>query len=288
VFSAEWLALREPADAEARSIALTEALSQALPRVDVLRVLDLASGTGANARYLLGRLRVAQEWLLTDHDSALVAAAPDRLIAWALARGLVAEREGTDLRLTRAGFGGCRLATRVADLSSLDDATLFSGRHLITASALLDLVSEAWLTALAGRCRDARASALFALTYDGRIRCEPEDPGDELVRDLVNRHQRTDKGFGPALGPAAIQAADRCFTEAGFVVRRASSDWALGSGVRELQRQLVEGWARAAREIDAGRDQAIEEWRRRRLGHIASGLSRLVVGHEDLLAVRRN
>ncbi len=64
------------------------------------------------------------------------------------------------------------------DLSMLDDRAIFDGRALVTASALLDLVSERWLRALAARCAGHGAAVLFALSYDGRIVCSPEDPDD--------------------------------------------------------------------------------------------------------------
>jgi len=72
---------------------------------------------------------------------------------------------------------------------------------LVTASALLDLVSEDWLAALAARCRESGAAILFALSYDGRIRCSPEEPNDATICALVNEHQRTDKGFGTRARP---------------------------------------------------------------------------------------
>ena len=52
------------------------------------------------------------------------------------------------------------------------------------------------------KCRPGRA-LLAVLTYDGRMTLTPPDPFDAHVRRLVNRHQRTDKGFGAALGPLA-------------------------------------------------------------------------------------
>src|SRR5260221_693568 len=113
--------------------------------------------------------------------------------------------------------------TRCADHSTPDDGSLCDGRALVTASALLDLVSEEWMGPLAARCAAAGASVLFALTYDGRIVCTPEDPEDAAIVALVNEHQRTDKGFGPALGPAATDAAERVFAQAGYRVQRARS-----------------------------------------------------------------
>ena len=264
MFSAEWLSLREPADTAARSDALTHALANVLPDDRPLRILDLASGTGANARYLFARIRNQQDWLLTDHDATLLSLVGDRLMS--------------------ADGRTCHVATRRVDLSTLDN-DLFSDRQLVTASALLDLVSESWIQRLAQHCRRSRAAALFALTYDGRIECDPVDSGDGMIRELVNRHQRTDKGFGPALGPAACGSAERSFVDAGYAVRRAASNWILKPDMRELQRQLIEGWAVAARDIDTRRSDAIDEWRGRRLSFVNQGASTIVVGHDDLLAV---
>ena len=81
-FSADWLALREPADHAARSVDLTRAVLDALPRDRPLRVLDLAAGTGSNLRYLSGAVPErsgrgrARQWLLVDHDPALLARVP--------------------------------------------------------------------------------------------------------------------------------------------------------------------------------------------------------------------
>ena len=166
------------------------------------------------------------------------------------------------------------------------DAAIFEGRHLVTASALLDLVSETWLRTLAAHCQAAGAAVLFALTYNGRSRCSPvEAEDDEAVRELMNRHQRSnDKGFGRAAGPDAVDAAERCFSERGYRVQRAPSDWVLPPEARELQRQLVEGWAEAAAAIAPERTPMIRAWLARRLAHIDAGRSRIIVCHEDLAA----
>lgn len=269
MFSAEWLALREPADIDARSVLLTRAVAATLdPRLP-LRAVDLAAGTGANVRYVAGHVDRAQEWLLVDHDPVLLSQVAPRMADWAVAR---------------AGAIACAFDTRQADLRTLDHPEIFSGRTLIAASALLDLVSESWVRALAFRCREANATALFALTYDGRMSCSPAEPEDERIRTLVNAHQRTDKGFGPALGPAAVDAAAVHFADAGYRIRREPSDWILRGDSLELQRQLIVGWAEAAAALAPDEAASIFGWRTRRLEHVDGHRSQLIVGHEDLAA----
>jgi hypothetical protein len=161
---------------------------------------------------------------------------------------------------------------------------LFDGRDLVTASALLDLVSERWIDALTTRCRNAGAIVLFALTYSGGIRCSPVDADDETIRHLVNEHQRRDKGFGPALGPAAADIVCERLTAHGYRVDRDASPWTLTPERADLQRRLIEGWAEAAVEVAPDRAPSIASWRDRRLAHVIAGESALIVGHEDVAA----
>jgi hypothetical protein len=256
-FSSAWLALREPADASARSTEVTTRVLAALAGRVPVRAVDLGCGTGSNVRYLSSpaRLPDALEWRLVDHDPALLAIARDTLPH-------VVE-------------------TRVADLRDPGD-DVFAGCDLVTASALLDLVSESWLARFVDASRRAGACVLVALNYDGRIDCTPVDHDDAFVRDLVNRHQRTDKGFGPALGPDAGLRAASLLRAAGYDVVMAKSDWLLGAAEAELQRQLIAGWAAAAAELSPPDADRICAWAGRRLAHVTDGTSRLIVGHDDV------
>jgi hypothetical protein len=252
-FSADWLELREPVDAASRSMRLTRAVADALPRYRAIDILDLGAGTGANVRFLAGKLPLPQRWLLVDRDERLLGRAPK---AW---------------------------PSQCLDLQdAVLDGSLFSGRALVTASAFLDLASDEWLQALAARCRDAGAAVLFALTYDGRTDCAPAEPEDDLILDLVNQHQRTDKGLGPAAGPRATSRAGELFAAAGYHVEREASDWVLGTESASLQRQLIEGWAQAAAAVAPGQSVTIDDWRARRIAHVDGGRSQLIVGHKDL------
>ncbi len=265
-FSADWLTLREPADHAARVEALVTTLAASLATPGgSTRGVDLAAGTGSNVRYLLPRLPALTHWMLVDHDAALLAEATARLAAHPDARGHT-------------------FSPRRADLNDLA-ALPIDGAALVTASALLDLVSADWMRAFARRCREARVHVLCTLSYDGRLDGDPADAFDARVRDLVNAHQRTDKGFGRALGPDATRAAVAAFGAEGFAVTVGDSDWVLDGTQAELQRQLIAGWAGAARDMAPAEEAAIIAWRDRRLAAVESGASRLRVGHGDLLAL---
>ena len=261
-FSAVWLALREPADVAARSTEVTDIVLASLVGRTPLRGVDLGSGTGSNIRYLALRLPTC-DWRLVDNDPALLDVA----------------RHSLGDPNSRAP--SINIEARVADLQTLD-STALDGCALVTASALLDLVSESWLARLVRLARDEGAHVLMALNYDGRIVCTPPERDDDLVRDLVNRHQVTNKGFGSALGPKAGVRAEALLRDAGYDVCRASSDWVLGAEHTELQRELIEGWAHAAIELAPDLSPRIRSWTARRLAHVFAGTSHLVVGHDDV------
>jgi len=280
-----WLALREAADSASRSQRLTGLIASHLAGASPVRLLDLGTGAGSNLRFLIEHLPAVQHWTVVDRDASLLRDLHDRTAGWAAGRGyeFAATTNGFDLRSDRLE---CRVETVQRDLGTLDDASLFAERHLVTASALLDLVSESWLTGLAAHCRAAGAAALFTITYDGRSPCAPSDPDDDIVRALFNRHQHTDKGLGgPAAGPDAARIAVQAFAAAGFRVERERSDWVIEPDAQELQRQLIDGWAGAATEMAPEIAVQIANWRLRRLHHVEQGESLLVVGHEDMAAL---
>ncbi|MEA2948210.1 MAG: hypothetical protein QOI40_3540, partial [Alphaproteobacteria bacterium] len=171
------------------------------------------------------------------------------------------------------------------DLNRDLEAALDGPVDLIATSALLDLVSETWLDRLAVEIA-ARSIPLYAaLSYDGRIGFTPPDPLDAAIVAAVNAHQRTDKGFGPALGPAAAAFAIARFEALGYSVVHGASDWVMGPDDRDMQTQILTGWASAAHDIGGALSRAdTTAWLTRRRATVAAGCSSLFVGHVDFFA----
>jgi len=293
-FSAAWLHLREPFDYAAReTVAAALDLPGGLTRWrkrspgEALAMIDLACGHGANLRVLAPDLGGAQHWRLIDHDPVLLDAVPDALDEWARRhdyRFTLEHGAGDEQAIDIAGphFHARVVRQRVdlaRDLASLD----FGHSPLVTASALLDLVSAPWLQALIHKARAARAALLFGLTVDGRTAWSPADPGDDRVHGLFSQHQRRDKGFGPALGSQAAAIAVQQLVCAGYETLRTQTDWLIDGAVApEMQRAMVEGMAAAALEQDPAAQDAVRSWKARRGAGI--GRSRLRIGHVDIVA----
>src|SRR5687767_5341631 len=117
---AQWLALREPADTASRSVDLTRAIANATRGRDPLRVLDLATGTGANIRYLMNRFPVRhQQWLAVDHSPTLLAQLPIRMSRWGAECGYEVATSATGC-VVRDSQVECHVETGRLDLDPLD------------------------------------------------------------------------------------------------------------------------------------------------------------------------
>jgi SAM-dependent methyltransferase len=260
-FSADWLALREPYDARARNRDVLDSVATAAAAGDAVAVVDLACGTGSTLRAVAPRLPPRQDWRLVDNDLSLLA----RAAAGKAIPGIAVTRIPVDL---------------ARDLEAALDGRV----SLVTASALLDLVSADWLDRLVTEVAARHLPFYAALNYDGRVSFDPADPLDAAVIAAVNLHQQTDKGFGPALGPRAAEAAITRFQAAGYAVVHGRSDWYLLPRDRDIQRDMLAGWAGAAREIGAVSLPDAAAWLTRRRDLLAAGRSTVKVGHVDIFA----
>ncbi len=285
-FTAEWLSLREPYDAAARNRDLLQALQDWRP-AGRIAVVDLGAGSGANFRALAPWLGGDQDWRLIDRDAALLARAMALIADWAQSRGMTVASGADGLALGTAE-GLIRLRTECRDLAAPDTLAALGPADLITASALFDLVSAEWAERLALACRMAGAALFAALSVDGRVTFDPPDPDDAVVLAAFERHQRGDKGFGPALGPGAAPCLAAALARHGYGVAFGPSDWRLDPADHAIRHELLNGIAQAATEAIPAEREAIAAWTARRRGddggRTGVGEWSLGIGHTDLFA----
>lgn len=262
--SAEWLRLREPADASARASELAEKVRWYLPTHGGAIIHDLGCGTGSMARWLAVRLTGPQHWVMYDWD--------DELLILAAADPPERAADGTPVTTE----------TRRRDITRIDVAEL-AGAGLITASALLDMMTAEELERLVATCAEADCPVLIALSVTGRVEITPSDPFDQSVADAFNAHQRRTTSAGTLLGPDAVGAAVDGFTRLGLEVLVRASPWRLGPGHADLAAAWFTGWLAAACEQRPELRALAPSYAKRRLAEASTGHLSVTVHHQDLL-----
>ncbi|MGQ4406027.1 trans-aconitate methyltransferase [Streptomyces hayashii] len=266
-YAPEWLELREPADAAARSMELLDPLRirlANLPGRRGLAIHDLGCGTGSMGRWLAPRLDGAQHWVLHDRDPYLLHFAA--------------------VASPRAAADGSRVTveTRRGDVARLTPDALL-GASLVTASALLDVLTREEVETLAAACAGAGCPALLTLSVAGRVELSAPDPLDDEIAAAFNDHQRR----GGLLGPDAVSVACEAFADQGATVKVHPSAWQLGPENVGLTAQWLRGWVGAAVEERPELAERAEPYLAARLAACAAGELRATVHHSDLLALAR-
>ena len=252
--SPEWLLLREPADAAARSAELADRLGRHLATTGRLVIHDLGGGSGAMGRWLAPRLPGPQHWVVHDRDAGLLK------LAVADARGPVTV-EGRRSDITRLARGE------------------LAGASLVTASALLDLLTADELVRLLRAC--IGRPMLLALTVVGRVSLSPADPLDAGIGVAFNAHQRRDR----LLGPDAVAAAVAQLRGMGAELLVRPSPWHLDATHPDLASEWLDGWLAAACEQEPALAAHTGAYRDRRLAQAAAGRLAVTVDHADLLVL---
>jgi hypothetical protein len=226
---------------------------------------DLGSGTGSMGRWLGALLPGPQHWIMHDRDADLLELAAANMIHAAV--------DGAPVTVE----------TRLGDISRLTAADL-GGAALVTASALLDLLTAEEVERVAAACVGAGCPALLTISVVGRVELTPGDPFDAEIAEAFNAHQRRTVGGRRLLGPDAVEVAAEAFDRLGASVRVRPSPWRLGADEAELASEWFKGWVGAACEQRPELTGAAADYARRRLAEASAGRLGVVVHHSDLLA----
>lgn len=262
--SHDWLALREAEDARARSGELVAALLPLLPPAPLV-IHDLGSGTGSMMRWLAPLLPGPQTWVLHDWNTDLT----DRALYGSAPR----DRGLRDVsRISMTG--------ELADLTAPD----LTAASLVTASALLDVLTSEEVHAIARACIEVGVPVLFSLSVTGEVDLHPRDARDRHIEAAFNAHQRRLAGGRRLLGRYGGAIARGLFLQAGWHVRPVDTPWRLGDHESDLLGEWFDGWVDAAVEQRPELRADAAAYRALRASQIQRGQLSATVHHTDLLA----
>jgi hypothetical protein len=177
--------------------------------------------------------------------------------------------------------------TKRTDITRLHSRDL-ADATLITASALLDMLTGDELRRLAGACAGAGCPVLLCLSVTGHVELTPADELDGRVSAAFNAHQRRLTERGRLLGPDAVGFAAAEFGRLGAQVIARPSPWRLDQTQPSLIAEWFDGWVGAACEQERALAAEAEPYMRRRKAQTEARQLEVVVGHTDLLILPRS
>jgi hypothetical protein len=219
-------------------------------------------------RWLAMQLTGRQHWVLYDRDAELLTLA------------------AADPPSSASDGAPVTVETRRRDITRLEPAEM-AGAALITASALLDMMTAEELERLVATCAEVGCPVLITLTVTGRVELTPADPFDRPVAEAFNAHQQRTTDAGRLLGPQALRAAVDGFARRGVDPLVRPSLWRLGPGQAALAAQWFTGWLAAACEQRPELTAQASSYARRRLAEAAAGRLGVTVHHQDVLVLPR-
>ena len=225
---------------------------------------DLGGGTGSMGRWLAPLLSGRQHWVVHDRDADLLALA--------------------DVPGPAVDGAPVTVETKQSDITRLHSDDLASAT-LITASALLDMLTAEELARVVNACAAAGCPVLLAMSVVGRVELTPADPLDRRVAAAFDAHQRRTTRRGRLLGPDAVAVAVEQFRRLGAEVIVTPSPWRLDASQAELAEAWFTGWVRAAREQRPELAAEAHAYARRRLAQARAGQLTVIVDHADVLAL---
>jgi hypothetical protein len=262
--SPRWLGLREPADAAARSRELAMEIRRSHAPGEPTVVHDLGCGSGSMGRWLAPLIEGPQHWVLHDRDVDLLALAANQA------------------PLVAADGAVVTVETRPGDLTRLRSGDL-AGASLVTASALLDMLTADELRRLVRCSIGGSCPWLVTLSVTGWVELTPRDPLDTVFRVAFNDHQRRTVAGRALLGPDAVGHATVLWRSMRADVTTRPSRWQLDASCRSLTREWLDGWVGAACEQRPELTAAGAAYLARRTLDLDRGRLSVTVHHRDVL-----
>ena len=173
---------------------------------------------------------------------------------------------------------------RRSDITQLLPGDLV-GATLITASALLDVLTEDELAGLMTLCADVECPVLLTLSVVGRVELTPADPWTFALAPLSMTINGVRRSGGACSAPTRSASSS---TGSQSSVGRCWFGPARGDSVgseADLAAEWFRGWVDAACEQQTGLAAEIDGYARRRLTQATAGRLGVTVDHADVLAV---
>ena len=285
-FSKSWINMRVEYDNYSRSNILSNYLNKN-NLVSDMELIDMCCGSGNFLIWLIKKDLSFNEYTLIDNDINLL-----KSIRSNLKRNcsknikIKSNTNNMNLILSRDNLNS-RVSIKRSDCDKFSYKT--KKFHVISYSAVLDLMSKSSIIKALKKVNNLNI-IYFSLCFDGTVKWTPTNTFDKYILSFFNHHQRTDKGFGTALGSKSIDFVKRCANKQDMQITIKNSPWIIDNKSYKdktfMNRYLLD-IKKALFHMEGIDRDILRTWYKDKKNDIDNKSIKLYVGHQDILISKK-
>lgn len=279
--------MRVEYDNYSRSNILNKYLNKNRDTSDI-ELIDMCSGSGNFLIWSIKNKLFFSGYTLIDNDIKLLKSIKSNLRK-NTSKDLTIKSNTNNMNLIL--IRGSHISSKV--LIKKNDCDIFNYKtkrfHVISYSAVLDLMSKSSIIKALKRANDINV-IYFSLCFNGMVKWTPSNIFDKYILSFFNNHQRTDKGFGSALGFKSIDFLKRYAIKKDMNITTKNSPWVINNKSNKdktfMNRYLLDV-KKALFHMEGIDKDILRKWFNEKKNDIESKSIKLYVGHQDILISKK-
>ena len=286
-FSKSWINIRVDYDNISRSTVLVDHINK-LSQEDDIDLIDLYCGSGNFLIWSLNKDILFKNCILVDHDVKLLKSIKSNLRTHLRPMySIQSNTNNLDLLIKRNSKTLSSISIKKNDCDGY--RYLSEKYHVISYSAALDIMSKSSIASALKRIKKNNI-LYFSLCFNGQVRWTPTNTFDKYILTFFNNHQRSDKGFGNALGSKSIEFIKQKADKLNLNIIVKDSPWIIKNKFDKdkvfMKRYLLD-IKKSLFHMEGIDKDILRKWYLDKKSEIDNKKIQLYVGHNDILLYKK-